>query len=281
MRWQLRRLKCDGLAWNGVIDKVAEQLRFRARSSNRVVILAMNHYLRFVQFRTDAAQGTVRCETISNHFFTQSDRLPRSMIAALTGLGWKPPRPRERHFWRVYPARTTPHYPAAFAVRTLRDVFGASSPASLHVSCAVGSVGVGARAASAESAHRSPDPPEGRTGYQSGDRAWISGRQEAGSGRIWRGVPRHTNAGSAEISGKALSQDCGASEGVASRGVLRAASRGRAAGDRCLRFICRRRRLASPGKPTALLPRDRTGRTWRPRQLPASPPKRVVRGAGM
>jgi serine/threonine protein kinase len=63
------------------------------------------------------------------------------MIAALSAIGWKAPRRHERHFWREYKAGTKPIQPAAFAIRTLRKVFGASDPASLQIWCGVASMG--------------------------------------------------------------------------------------------------------------------------------------------
>jgi hypothetical protein len=141
MKWRDRIFECDGLTWDELTDRLVEFLTLRARSDHRIVTLVMSNYYRWVQLRASPAAGFLRCETISNHFLTQSDRLPRSIIAALSAIGWKAPRRHERHFWREYKAGTKPIQPAAFAIRTLRDVFGASDPAALQIWCGAASMG--------------------------------------------------------------------------------------------------------------------------------------------
>jgi hypothetical protein len=141
MKWPGQAFECSGLTWNQFTKRLVEFLKLRAISDDRIVLLTANDRYLFVQFRADASEGSLRCETISNQLLTQSDRLSKSTVAALMTLGWKPPTRRVRYFWRVFGADTELSHPAVFAVRTLREAFNVPTPASLQVWCGAFSVG--------------------------------------------------------------------------------------------------------------------------------------------
>jgi serine/threonine protein kinase len=141
MEWPSETLACDGLTWKQLSYLLVKLLKLRAASSERIVTIAFNDRFRFVQFRTSGQSRGLRCETLSNHFLTKSNRLPKSVLADLSALGWMAPRRHERHFWCEYAPGTQLIHPAMFAIRTMRDVFGASNTARLQVWCGQHSMG--------------------------------------------------------------------------------------------------------------------------------------------
>lgn len=87
----------------------------------------------FVQFAHGGASG-FRAEAASSHYLAPALALTLAQEERLAAIGWQPPggHPAARNFHREWPTPQPAAEIAAFAIRTLRDVYGVASPGELR-----------------------------------------------------------------------------------------------------------------------------------------------------
>lgn len=133
------RSRATTAAWKTLERELGRALSLMGEGEWQYLILSDQGTGRYVQFAVKAAEP-LRAEALSNDYLPPAEALGKAQVKALVDLGWTPPSRARKpagkqrapsNFVRVFDRPVDHGEVAAFAVRTLRDVFQTPFPARL------------------------------------------------------------------------------------------------------------------------------------------------------
>jgi serine/threonine-protein kinase len=135
MHWRVGKQNCRTRDWDAFQVLLEAQLRLLRELPDRYIIVSNRGAHRFVQFASMEG-GRIIGEAVGNYFLSASDQLSPETCRGLRAIGWMLPHTSGwggGNFWRRWAPAAPVEVIATFAVRSLRDVLGIASPATLEI----------------------------------------------------------------------------------------------------------------------------------------------------
>lgn len=120
--------------WDDLALKIAELVHLLERAKGRYVVIDHTGPTRYIQFAS-LEEGKIDGEATSNHYLNGQDRLTPTACRQMVKSGWRGPKGEKTNYWRQWTHPLPIDEMVGIALKTLRVIFGISTPAELKIRC--------------------------------------------------------------------------------------------------------------------------------------------------